>query len=198
MYLKDDLKQEFNVSCETIDKLEIYVNLILKWQNKINLISNNTKDDIWERHIKDSYQVFKYLKNYNNVFDIGSGGGLPVIVCGILNNEIADKINFFAADSDKRKCVFLKNVINELNLNIKVINDRVENIKINDIDLITSRGFSSVENTLKLTESLCCNNYLLLKGENYLNEISGIKDISYNTYQSLTNKNSIILELNKL
>ena len=70
---------------EELDKLMIYVDLLSMWQSKINLISNNTVHNIWERHILDSLQLIKFInKNKShNIFDLGSGAGFPSIVLSI-------------------------------------------------------------------------------------------------------------------
>ena len=46
-----------NVSRETLDRLRAYEALVLKWSPKINLVSKNTLQETWERHIVDSLQV---------------------------------------------------------------------------------------------------------------------------------------------
>jgi len=100
----------FNVSRETIERLEILFSLLKKWQPRINLISppKGLADElldlyIWERHFLDSLQIYPLLDNDSSILDIGSGGGFPGLVvaaCGIQD--------IYLVESDKRKCEFLK------------------------------------------------------------------------------------------
>ena len=52
------IKNHLNVSRETLAKLEAFAELVRKWNPKINLVSKNSLDDLWQRHILDSVQVF--------------------------------------------------------------------------------------------------------------------------------------------
>ena len=59
-----------NVSRETINKFELYLNLLQKWQKNLNLVGNSTLKDPWRRHILDCAQIYKYLENKENVTNI--------------------------------------------------------------------------------------------------------------------------------
>jgi len=61
--VKQKLSQDLNVSRETILKLEEYVELLIKWNQKINLISKNDIPDIWNKHIILCAEVIKYIDN---------------------------------------------------------------------------------------------------------------------------------------
>jgi len=66
-----------NVSRETLERLEKFTVLLLKWNNAINLVGKTTADSIWERHITDSAQLFPLLQSHESVItDFGSGGGV--------------------------------------------------------------------------------------------------------------------------
>ena len=54
----EDVGRILDVSRETLDRLQVYVDTLIKWQNSINLVGPKTIDDIWERHILDSGQIF--------------------------------------------------------------------------------------------------------------------------------------------
>ena len=100
------LENDFSVSRETLKKLNQYVEELIRWNAKINLISKNTIDDIWQRHILDSVQLQKYIPKENLVIlDIGSGAGFPGIILGILTEN-----KVFLVESDSRKCAFLNNI----------------------------------------------------------------------------------------
>ena len=57
-----DILQIYNVSRETKEKIEAYKTLVLEWNCKFNLISKSSVEHIWERHILDSVQLYKYIR----------------------------------------------------------------------------------------------------------------------------------------
>ena len=60
----------------------------MKWQNSINLISNNTVKFIWERHFLDSAQLYQFVKGVEgNIIDFGSGAGFPGLVLAIMGKK---------------------------------------------------------------------------------------------------------------
>src|SRR3954454_5760122 len=68
------------VSRETSQRLDRFVDLLLTWQRKINLISPSTIPHVWTRHIADSLQLLDIVPNARTFVDLGSGGGFPGIV----------------------------------------------------------------------------------------------------------------------
>jgi 16S rRNA (guanine527-N7)-methyltransferase len=181
---------------ETFQLLTEYTDLVLKWNKSINLISKNTIDDIWTRHIKDSMQLMNYLNKTDYVIDIGSGAGFPAIVLSILGVH-----NITLVESDIRKTVFLLQAAKISSNNIIVKNLRVENFK-SECDVITSRAFASLIDIFKYTQNIFVRNkYLLMKGKNYLNEIEAAKEkwnFDIKIYDSLSSMDGKILEIKNL
>ena len=96
---KQDQWDALNVSHETLEKLQAYADLLVKWQAKINLVSRNTVDDLWTRHFLDSAQVYPHLeKNDLTLIDIGCGAGFPGLVLAIMGIK-----DVHLVDSDARK-----------------------------------------------------------------------------------------------
>ena len=192
---------QFSVSCETEKKLLVYEEMLKKWQNKINLISNSTINEIWERHFFDSAQLIKFIPHGTiKLLDLGSGAGFPGIILSIMG---VDEV--LLVESDKRKAIFMSEVGRNLGLNIKIINERIENVAPFKVDIITARALSNTKELL-----FYCKNFiqsspnlraLFLKGENLAKELEEVKDLSefyvdkINSYPSLTYKNSKILEI---
>lgn len=182
------------VSHETEEKLTWYVDLLLKWNKKINLISESTVEDLWMRHILDSAQIIRFIVDKSQtILDIGSGAGLPGIVLNILGIE-----NVWLVDSDQRKCSFLMEVSRLLELKAQVINNRIEKVEEVNIKIITCRGFTSINNIFIQTQKIKRDKMLLFKGKNYKNEIAEALqkwDFEYITYPSITNCSSYILDI---
>ena len=102
---KKTLKQleALDVSRETIGRLTIYAELLIKWNARINLISPKTVGDLWQRHIIDSLQLLPHLPGTGPIADIGSGAGFPGLMLAVAGVEDVHLI-----ESDQRKCAFLR------------------------------------------------------------------------------------------
>lgn len=150
-------------------KLDMYVNLLLKWNNSINLIGKTTVADIWSRHILDSAQLLKFIpKTAEIVTDLGSGAGLPGLILAILGIKQVHLI-----ESNSKKAAFLAEAARITNTKVTIHNVRIEDATVFKSDIITARACAEVEKILKYAEpfmkkdSLC----LLLKGCNVIDEL---------------------------
>ena len=144
----------------TFDKLEAYANLLQEWNKKFNLISRNiTYEELWERHIIDSYVLYQYVRDEPLIHDLGSGAGFPGIVLSIAGIK-----ETYLIESNSKKCVFLNEVAKISNNKVAVFNDRVESIDIKN-SCIVSRAMADLNTIVTLTYSPNSNNrYVLLKG----------------------------------
>ena len=151
---------------------EKYIETLLKWQKSINLISPSTIPNVWERHFEDSLFLYDYIKDEQNIFDIGSGGGFPALVLSIAGIK-----NITIVESDKRKCLFLNEIKRIYNLDVKIINDRVENLTFDKNNCIIGRAFAPLDKFLNLCVNIINKDtkMFLLKGSNINNEITDAK-----------------------
>lgn len=130
-----------------------YMSLLLEWNKKINLTAITEIDEVILKHFIDSLTIAKYLKNSDNLVDVGTGAGFPGIPIAIWN----ENINITLLDSLNKRILFLNDVINKLNLkNVKTIHGRAEefgqNSKIREkYEIVTSRA---VANLTTLSEYL--------------------------------------------
>ena len=178
----DDFCSIQYVSRETYDKFKIYYETLIKWQKSINLISNSTLDSIWNRHILDSAQLYKYTQNMKgNILDFGSGAGFPGLVLAMMGNE-----NVNAVESDEKKCIFLKEVARLSDTKINIHNSRIEKLKFINPELITARALAPliklieyIENYMKQGDNLRKDlpKLLFFKGKNYKQELLELKKI---------------------
>ena len=138
-----------DVSRETSEKLQLFADLLRRWTRKINLISPKTVDEIWDRHIVDSAQIYALAPNSYNIWtDLGSGGGLPGIVCAAIASERSPKSLFTLIESDQRKATFLRAAVRELDLNAKVIVARIETAFPQVADVVSARGLTGLPQLL--------------------------------------------------
>lgn len=163
--------KDLNVSRETIEKLEIFAQLIEKWTKTINLISPSSIPELWDRHILDSVQVYQLApKRWQSWVDLGSGGGLPGIVVAILD-ERSQPITL--VESDKRKCLFLKTVRRELSLDIRVCDERIEDATLGPATVVSARALAPLDKLLGYCHNLLSPDGVALfsKGVRYQDEL---------------------------
>lgn len=143
----------FDVSRETLDRLEHFADLLLKWNPRINLVSRSTLDDLWARHIVDSAQIYELAPHpVAHWADLGAGGGFPGLVLAILGMESGSPQKITLVESDVRKCAFLRTVIRETDAPAQVINDRIENIPGLEADVLSARALADLPKLLAFTE----------------------------------------------
>lgn len=132
-----------NVSRETQDRLTEYVQLLVKWNQRINLIGRATEAQIWDRHIKDSVQVHDLAPENTSIWaDLGAGGGLPGIVIAILLSETQPKAGVQLVESDLRKATFLRECVRLLGLSARVHSARIEQMEPIGADVLSARALA--------------------------------------------------------
>ncbi len=117
------------------ENLEHYLDLLVKWNKKINLVSDGEIPQL-HVHILDSLILYPFLE-CNEILDMGSGGGFPAIPLAITSPGT----KFTLVESRSRKASFLQQVAITLKLNnLKIINARIETLEI-ITPCITARAF---------------------------------------------------------
>ena len=135
----------FDVSRETIARLDRFVELLLTWQRRINLISPSTIPSLWTRHIADSLQLFQWVETHPAGdelrvdhlrgdsreeavwIDLGSGGGFPglVIACALADVPGAQ---IHLVESNSKKAAFLREAVRETKVPAIVHAGRIETL----------------------------------------------------------------------
>lgn len=172
-----------------------YIEMLLKWQKIINLISNNTVNNLWGRHFENSLLLRPFLENKKNIIDVGSGAGFPAMVLAISGIK-----NITMIESDERKCVFLNQIKNLYNLDVNIVNNRIENITNLQADIIIGRAVASILNFIKLTINLVNKNteFYLLKGINVKSEVDDAVKIYNFDYEIFKVKNGNIIRIKNI
>ena len=196
-------KINLNVSRETCNDLEKYIDLLIDQNKVINLISrkNQNKDYIRERHIIDSMQAVDFVDfNCKKILDIGSGAGFPAVVLSILAKNLNKKIEINMFEKSYHKSNFLKYVSKELNLNTKIFQKNIFEEIDSEEKIITARAFKSLPIILDLVDKNFKNfkNIILFMGETgekILKDVLRGWMIDYDLKKSLTNNKSFILNI---
>ena len=141
------VKQLENQILPAKNLLERYMALVLKWQKAVNLVSNKEISSLWDRHILDSAQLYFLIPNDKKVLvDLGSGGGFPAVVIAILNKVLKGPLEkVVLIESANKKSVFLQEVSRLLDLNLTILNQRIEDVKSVKADVITSRALGHLQ-----------------------------------------------------
>lgn len=152
-FIEEIEKLGIKVTDEKLNKLDLYYNLLIEWNNNINLTAITDEKEVYLKHFYDSLTLIKAY-NFNNkisICDVGSGAGFPGIVLKIF----FDNINITLVDALNKRINFLKEVIKKLDLkNIEVVHDRAEIYARNNIerfDLVVSRAVAK----LNILNELC-------------------------------------------
>ena len=192
-----------NVSRESIEKLEIYHKLLIKWQKAINLVSPKTLDEAWGRHFLDSVQIARYISpSVKVVADIGSGGGFPGLVLAILRPDLRVHL----IESDGRKCQFLKAVSRETETNVDVRATRIEYMDENFTpDCVTARALADLPTLLSFCMPWAERNpdleAVLMKGAKTQEEVStaqALYDFEHEVHASSTDPQGRVLHIHKM
>jgi 16S rRNA (guanine527-N7)-methyltransferase len=193
-----------DVSRETFGRLEHYVELLNKWNPKINLVSPNTLREAWTRHFVDSAQIYRLASEKTKIWaDFGSGGGFPGMVVAILAAELNPDLQVTLVESDVRKCAFLRSVARETGVQVTVSNQRIETLEPLNADVISARALASLPLLFEFSTRHVKNGGKLLfpKGMKWKTEVEeAVKSwtFSLETHTSVTDPNAVILEIGEL
>ncbi|WP_375698714.1 16S rRNA (guanine(527)-N(7))-methyltransferase RsmG [Pseudophaeobacter sp. TrK17] len=147
------LLDQLNVSRETIERLEKFEEVLLKWNPRINLVSKSSLTDLWQRHIVDSVQVFTSVEDAGESWvDIGSGGGFPGIVVAIMAAERSPKTKVTLIESDQRKSAFLRTAARECGVSISVLTERIEQAVPQNADILSARAVADLDALLEFSQ----------------------------------------------
>ena len=105
-----------------VSRIEQYLQLLLKWNQKINLTAEKDPEEILKKHVFDSLQYARAIEPGFRMMDIGSGAGFP----GILLKIIFPQLQLVLLESQRKRCSFLETVVRDLEMEqVKVFNARV-------------------------------------------------------------------------
>ena len=195
VFVKRYLQENLSFSDEKIDKIRKYIDLLLIFNKKYNLISKSTEKEVWSRHILDSAQIIKYIDfNKDHILsDFGSGAGLPGIIISIANTNPNFHVKLYEKSSVKR--AFLEYIQKITKFNIETNIYDYEFIK---TDYIVCRAFKKLDLIFDISREKVKNPHklIILKGKNALNDLKKLpkdKNYRYKTVDSITDKDSKII-----
>lgn len=182
------------VSRETMDHFKLYYKILFDWNQSISLMKISNWEEFYQRHILDSIQLGEIINKTLTVIDLGSGAGIPGIPLSILG------FNVTMIESISKKTFFLKQVVNKLTLNAKIISNRIESIKLDETVTVTARALTSLANLFSYMENVSRETIgVFLKGKTLEAEIKEAQKewlFDFEIYNSLTGDGYIIKTTN--
>lgn len=189
------------VSRETIERLDVLERELTRWNRSINLVSATSLDDLWQRHILDSAQLFPLAPaDASSWVDLGSGGGFPGLVIAALARERASHLDMTLIESDGRKCAFLTNVAREMTLNVNIEHRRIERPPLRRYDVVSARALAPLSKLVALAKPYLAENGVALfpKGATVDTELTQVMHehhIEVVSSRSITDPHGVILHL---
>ncbi len=137
------------VSRETLERLEIIVAELDIWRSKINLLGPSEFDQVWRRHVWDSWQLFEHVPE-GPIVDLGSGSGFPALV--LAAGFASEESHMTMIESVGKKCAFLRAAVDSAKLNARVVQGRVEAVNPVEAQCVTARAFAPLPKLLDYAE----------------------------------------------
>lgn len=125
MLCKECKLQNIEINEETIQKLSIYKDLLLEWNEKMNLTAITDEYEIIVKHFVDCLECSKAIKDEKKIIDVGTGAGFPGMVLAIYYPDV----EFTLLDGLNKRLIFLQEVVDKLGLtNVKIVHGRAEEV----------------------------------------------------------------------
>ncbi len=192
------------VSRETFEKLLAFCEVFRDWARRINLVAPSTLDDLWNRHLLDSAQLWPLASNATRWLDLGSGGGFPGLVIGFLLQDRAGSA-IDLVDSNRKKTAFLQSVVGQFGLPARIHSQRIgpEIRGSGQPDVVTARALAPLPELLELASPWLLRGAsgFFHKGRDYPREVKESADIwKYDLVEhpSKIETDSVILEIRNL
>ena len=193
------------VSRETEARLQRYVELLVQWQAKTNLVAPSTLPNLWTRHISDSLQLLTLAPTARHWADFGSGGGFPglVLACALADTPGAA---VHLIERNAKKGAFLREALRVTNspgtIHLADIGDNVDRIT-GPVDCVTARAVAPLHQLIGFAEPLVRQGAraLFLKGQDVeaeLTEATKYWNITPHLHSSRTGGHGWIVELDRI
>ena len=206
MDARNILSETFDVSRETMERLEVYADALIHWQRSINLVASETIDDLWTRHILDSAQLIRLAPEAKQWADLGSGAGLPGMVIGLLLSDIPDAM-VYLVESNRKKTAFLRDVKHRTGAAVEILPERIESpvaqSRIAHVDIVTARALASLTLLFTHCEPVLAagGRALFMKGRTVETEIEEARQawqFDMVRHQSISQPDSTIIDVREL
>jgi 16S rRNA (guanine527-N7)-methyltransferase len=173
-------------------ELTIYVDLLRRWQAKINLVAPNTLAAVWVRHFADSAQAFDAAPAATIWADIGAGAGFPGLVTALLlKGRLGGRVHLI--ESDQRKAAFLRAVSRETGAPVEIHAERIEKALpplAGQIQAVSARALAPLARLVDMARDPLENGAtgVFLKGEEWRDELTAVDRLGNFTYETIQSR----------
>jgi len=194
-----DFKTLIGASDDITNRLAVYLDLLEKWNRRINLVGPESMTDPWRRHFLDSAQLIPLLPAGNPVVvDLGSGAGFPGLVLAIMTSA---RVNL--VESNTRKCAFLREAARLTHTSVEIHNYRIEGLNLKNADVVTARACVSLERLLNFALPLLSDTgfSIFLKGKSVETELTEARKtwkMRISTIPSRSDSHSVVLKISDI
>ena len=196
-----EFEEAIKVSRETLARLEEYGGLLRRWNARINLVSRESLNDLWRRHMLDSIQLAAWDRNNKGAgpwVDLGSGAGFPGLVLAIAGIR-----DVHLVERNSRKCAFLREAALLTSADVTIHNARIETLEPLAGRAVTARALAPLVKLLPLAHRHLedCGQMLFLKGQDVdieLTEATKYWKMTSRYSPSLSDKSGSILQLTEI
>ena len=205
----EEVCARFDVSRESCARLSLYVEELKRWQKRINLVGPGTLSRAWVRHVADGLQLLPFLREggYAQLFDLGSGGGVPGLVVALALYGHSDT-HVLLVESNAKKAAFLRHVVREAGICATILNTRIEHLDMDALDCgprtaVTARALAPLPGLLRLAGPMLERGAtgLFLKGQDVdeeLTEATRYWKLRVRSYPSVTDPGGVILKVEEI
>jgi 16S rRNA (guanine527-N7)-methyltransferase len=165
------VEREFKVPRETMAKLDAFVDLLRDENERQNLVSRGTLDQLWLRHIADSAQLLRFAPLNASWVDLGTGAGFPGLIVAALHEGPVTLI-----EERRLRVDFLRRAAELMGLRIEILHTKAERVPARPYDVISARAFAPLEKLLSLGTAFSTQKslWLLPKGRNAEAELAAL------------------------
>ena len=195
----DEFQTKSGVSRETLERLRAYADLLVKWQERINLVGPDTIADLWNRHVLDSAQLYPLIRpEARRLVDLGSGAGFPGLVLAVMGAP-----DVHLVESDQRKAAFLREAARMTGTTVTILAKRIEQVAPLAADVVTARALAPLGKLLDWAAPHLApgGECLFLKGRGAEDELTAAAkewNISASRTPSLTDPGGLVLHLREV
>jgi len=161
-----------SVSRETMSRLELFADALIKWNRGVNLVSEASLADIWRRHFLDSAQLLALAPPTCQTWvDLGAGAGFPGLVLAIMGAPDVHLI-----ESNQRKCEFLRATARQTATKVTIHCQRIEDMTKLNADVITARAIGPLAKLIDLANAFAKQDTLglFIKGSKFGTELTAL------------------------
>ena len=170
-----EARRRLDVPRETIERLEAFVDLLRRENERQNLVSKASLDMLWERHILDSAQLARFAPPAARLWlDLGTGAGFPGLLVPLFHSA-----SVILVESRRLRAEFLRTAASLLGIaeRVEILCARLETVPTRPCDVISARAFAPLPRLLALAERFSSTGtvWILPKGRNAKSELDAAR-----------------------